>query len=447
LWQAWLFQSNRDVETALNQGIGYAKAGELHMAESKLSDVLHMDPDCFVAVQVLTKVQLLQGNIPEAWTLFQRAFRLEPAHFAAMRWRIELNEAAYHQFQEARFQGDDTHSLNLIGFRGPANAMVAWFVHILWRLGPWVGAAIGGILFFVTINCGMDCSSDSMPFPLALDNASSSSQIVVLQRTVQTGESLELASYAASIISNSDRMDASQRLLDELGAAETPQRSRALQKLIGQVWAWNQTAETGQILQKGAEFMERGKFVEAEAYFAEAVFRDPHFFEGWFKLGQVHYLMGDHGSSLRELDLAIRLEPRHFGALSVRGLNLLQLGCYSEAAEVFREAQEVLPRVSARFLDGDIAWAEALQSGAKVPSQAASSGLNIPALGAPAARNLMYLPDSSCPQGGLPRSSIDAINGVSQKNENPYAFRLLQHSLEELYAAGDELSLRIPDRL
>merc|ERR1712032_1152362 len=193
---------------------------------------------------------------------------------------------------------------------------------------------------------------------------------------------------------------------------------------VGQVWAWNETAETGEILQRGAEFMDQSKFIEAEAYFAEAVFRDPRFFEGWYRLGQVHYLMGEHGSSPRELDLALSLEPRHYGALSVRGLNLLQLGCYSEAAEGFREAQEVLPRVSARFLDGDIAWAEALQSGAKVPWRA-SNGLNIPALGAPGARSLMCLPDSSGPQGGLPRGSVDAINGVSQKNQESLPFSIV----------------------
>lgn len=444
LWAAWRFQDDAGVASALGRGIRHAQAGDLERAERSLRRALRLHPGCFAAVQTLTKVRLLRGDLPGAWRLFRRAFVLEPAHFAAMRWRVPLSEPAHRIVRQARALGDVRHARDLAGFRGPANAMLAWGAQLLGPLAPWLAASLAGLLMLSAPAALPGVPASAGPFGQPAVPPAAVSRSFSLQRTVPTGTPVQvLAGEVAALTTNTERQELAQVLLDELAAAGSARRSLALQDLLWQAWAFHEDREMSQILSRGAEFIDQRRLVEAEAYFQEAVWRDPCSVEGWFRLGQVHYLMGDHPSSLRDLRIALRAEPRHFAAHSVAGLNLLQLGEYQNAADAFRDAQGVLPPASASILASDAEWADTLMSGAQVPWS--GGGVKVPALGAPGARTVMFPANSLHPQGGLPRYVVDAINGVPAGIEDPFPSRMLQHSLEEVFAAADGLTLESLD--
>jgi tetratricopeptide (TPR) repeat protein len=71
----------------------------------------------------------------------------------------------------------------------------------------------------------------------------------------------------------------------------------------------------------------------------------PGFAEGWNKRATVHYLLGDFAGSLHDIERTLKLEPRHFGALSGRGLVLLELDQQAGALEAFESALEVHPKL------------------------------------------------------------------------------------------------------
>ena len=67
------------------------------------------------------------------------------------------------------------------------------------------------------------------------------------------------------------------------------------------------------------------------------------FVEGWNKRATVHYLMGDYGKAIADIEKTLALEPRHFGALSGLGLILRDMGDTRRALQAFEEALKVHP--------------------------------------------------------------------------------------------------------
>ena len=53
----------------------------------------------------------------------------------------------------------------------------------------------------------------------------------------------------------------------------------------------------------------------------------------------------NYGASLQDLIQVLKLEPRHFGALSGLGLILQEIGDERHALEAYRRAVEVYPRL------------------------------------------------------------------------------------------------------
>ncbi len=57
----------------------------------------------------------------------------------------------------------------------------------------------------------------------------------------------------------------------------------------------------------------------------------------------LRYLMQQYQGSLEDIDETLRIEPRHFGALSGRGLVELKLERYDDAVASFQAAGKVNP--------------------------------------------------------------------------------------------------------
>lgn len=70
---------------------------------------------------------------------------------------------------------------------------------------------------------------------------------------------------------------------------------------------------------------------------------DPDFAEAWSQRATIHYLEEDYGKALGELERALALEPRHFGALADMGLVLKELGEKARAYEFLERALDLNP--------------------------------------------------------------------------------------------------------
>src|SRR3546814_20777188 len=79
----------------------------------------------------------------------------------------------------------------------------------------------------------------------------------------------------------------------------------------------------------------------------------PGFAEGWNKRATVHYLLGNYGESLADIAETLALEPRHFGALSGRGLVYLRLEDAQRALDAFEQALAIPPNLPAAALNAE----------------------------------------------------------------------------------------------
>ena len=71
--------------------------------------------------------------------------------------------------------------------------------------------------------------------------------------------------------------------------------------------------------------------------------RDPAWAEAWNKRATVFYLMGKYQDSQNDIDKVLKLEKRHFGALSGQGLVQIKLKNYEKALKSYEKVKEIYP--------------------------------------------------------------------------------------------------------
>ena len=115
-----------------------------------------------------------------------------------------------------------------------------------------------------------------------------------------------------------------------------------------QIWAlWLETSDqvAASLLQTGLNAMRVEDHQAALQAFDLLVTLAPDFAEGWNKRATVHYLLGNFERSLDDIASTISLEPRHFGALSGRGLVYINLNDLGRALVSFEAALAVYPHM------------------------------------------------------------------------------------------------------
>ena len=98
-------------------------------------------------------------------------------------------------------------------------------------------------------------------------------------------------------------------------------------------------------MKTGVASMNSGQFSAALEAFDKIVVLAPKFAEGWNRRATLHYFMGSYEASLKDIAKTLELEPRHFGALSGRGLVYTKLDDLERALDSFEAALEVYPQM------------------------------------------------------------------------------------------------------
>jgi tetratricopeptide (TPR) repeat protein len=134
--------------------------------------------------------------------------------------------------------------------------------------------------------------------------------------------------------------------------------ARSLQNRIWTIWMRYDGEVDGveALMRQGNAATNSGDLHLAWALFSQAIRMDPAFAEAWNRRATVNYLTGSYEQSLSDIEEVLTREPRHFGALSGRGLVLLELGDLEGALDAFEAALDVNP-----YMSGPAANAEAIR--------------------------------------------------------------------------------------
>jgi tetratricopeptide (TPR) repeat protein len=119
----------------------------------------------------------------------------------------------------------------------------------------------------------------------------------------------------------------------------------SIEPQIWDTWMHLGTDAENEQLAKATSSMNIGAFELAEKQFTTMLATSPNFAEVWNKRATLYFLMGRMEDSLKDIDKTLDLEPRHFGALSGRGMIYQKLGKNPEALAAFKEALSMNPNM------------------------------------------------------------------------------------------------------
>ena len=114
---------------------------------------------------------------------------------------------------------------------------------------------------------------------------------------------------------------------------------------IWAVWRVHEDDEVMALMTRGMRSMRAADLPKAVEHFSEVIRIDPDFAEGWNARATAYYNMGEYGLSTHDVKATLRLEPRHFGALSGQGLIYMALDSLEDALFFFERALDVNPHM------------------------------------------------------------------------------------------------------
>ena len=140
-------------------------------------------------------------------------------------------------------------------------------------------------------------------------------------------------------------------LLEDLKNPDETVREQATRK-IWRIWFQQKGIHGLERIEHSQKLLDAGKITEAEALLTELVNKQPDFVEAWNRRAFLYYNLGEHQKSLSDCQMAVQLNPVHFGALHGMGLCHAAMGNYVEAIKAFHRVLQIQPysQINQKFI-------------------------------------------------------------------------------------------------
>jgi tetratricopeptide (TPR) repeat protein len=154
------------------------------------------------------------------------------------------------------------------------------------------------------------------------------------------------------VLALADRVPAptAPRRLDELfqrlAAVPGPREASEIEDLIWGVWMSHDDTQAEEALERATRAIGAEAFDEAEAILDQLVVAHPGYAEAWNKRATLYFLRNRHAESVADIQRALELEPRHFGAICGFGQICLRHGNRDGALFAFDAALRVNPHLT-----------------------------------------------------------------------------------------------------
>jgi tetratricopeptide (TPR) repeat protein len=146
-------------------------------------------------------------------------------------------------------------------------------------------------------------------------------------------------------VGRSDRDKNLDFLFGALKAAPDDESAKAIEHRIWALWMISRSDTANLLMTRVRKAIEDEDLDLALTLLDAIVKIRPDYVEAWNRRATIYYMKKDYGRSIADIREVLKIEPRHFGALSGLGLILKDIGDDKQALEVFRRALAVYPRL------------------------------------------------------------------------------------------------------
>lgn len=112
---------------------------------------------------------------------------------------------------------------------------------------------------------------------------------------------------------------------------------------IQKIWSESGSDAMDLLLERGRRAMADGDLAKAVEHFTALTDHAPDFAEGWNARATAFFLMEEYGLSIADIQMTLKLNPRHFGALAGLGMIFETLDQPESALKAYRAAKAVHP--------------------------------------------------------------------------------------------------------
>ena len=134
-------------------------------------------------------------------------------------------------------------------------------------------------------------------------------------------------------------------LFAELKLAKSERAALDIEQRIWQAWYKSGDEDIDHLMRQGRIALGERAMREALDVADEVVKRKPDYSEGWNFRATALFIAGRLDASLEDVVKVLKLEPRHFGALSGTALIMLRKGDSSAALAAIKKALEIHPHL------------------------------------------------------------------------------------------------------
>ena len=140
-------------------------------------------------------------------------------------------------------------------------------------------------------------------------------------------------------------------LFYQLKNAENQNLAKEHENKIWELWLSSGSSKiNNNKMEKGVKLMQSGKLDEALQLFINLSKSDPEWAEPINKIATIRYIQGDLYGSIRDIQLTLKLEPRHFGAIAGLAQINLALGRYKASLKNLDFAIDIYPFIGIKNL-------------------------------------------------------------------------------------------------
>tara|TARA_B100000214_G_C23950720_1_gene620352 strand:- start:23 stop:565 length:543 start_codon:yes stop_codon:yes gene_type:complete len=135
-------------------------------------------------------------------------------------------------------------------------------------------------------------------------------------------------------------------LFEKLAVAKNVLDAEIIEQKIWEKWTQHPESEYLTKKLENATFsMNHQQYQIALKLFTDIINEDPNWAEGWNKRATLLFIIGNYEDSLSDIEQVLKIEPRHFGALSGRAQIYLSKKQYEKALEDLERARKIYPLI------------------------------------------------------------------------------------------------------